>query len=139
MAANGASHQVGIEFLQVQTMCDSRAEAMALARAAVEARLAAGSQVAGPMASTFWWNDEIERAEEWFVFFKTTADRCKELIEFVAERHTYDEPEIVAVPIVAGVAAYLNWLREETRPPAAQAIPDQRQASERQVGERGAG
>ena len=80
MAATGAGHQAGIEFLQVQTMCDSRAEAMALARAAVEARLAAGSQVAGPMASTFWWNDEIERAEEWFVFFKTTADRAVDMI-----------------------------------------------------------
>ena len=133
MAGNGAVHHAGIEFLQVQTMTDSRAEAMELARAAVEARLAAGTQVAGPMASTFWWNEEIERAEEWFVFFKTTADRAVELIEFVAERHTYDEPEIVAVPIVAGVAAYLNWLREETRPSAAQTIPDQRQAHERQA------
>jgi len=101
-------------------MTDSRAEAMEIARAAVEARLAAGSQVAGPLASTFWWNDEIERAEEWFVFFKTTADRCEELIAFVAERHSYDEPEVVAIPIVAGAAPYLSWLREETRPePAA--------------------
>lgn len=116
MAANGAGHQVGIEFLQVQTMCDSRAEAMALARAAVEARLAAGSQVAGPMASTFWWNDEVERSEEWFVFFKTTADRCKELIEFISERHTYDEPEIVATEFVAGSPSFLAWIAEETRP-----------------------
>jgi periplasmic divalent cation tolerance protein len=116
MAGNGAGHHVGIEFLQVQTMTDSRAEAMELARAAVEQRLAAGSQVAGPMASTFWWNDEIERAEEWFVFFKTTTDRCEQLIAFIAERHSYDEPEIIAVPIVTGSAAYLAWLREETRP-----------------------
>jgi periplasmic divalent cation tolerance protein len=116
MAGNGAVHHAGIEFLQVQTMTDSRAEAMELARAAVEARLAAGSQVAGPMASTFWWNEEIERAEEWFVFFKTTADRVEELITFVADRHSYDEPEIVAVPIVAGATAYLDWLRDETRP-----------------------
>ena len=67
------------------------------------------------MASTFWWNEEIERAEEWFVFFKTTADRV-EAITFIADRHSYDEPEIVAVPIVAGVTAYLDWLRDETRP-----------------------
>jgi periplasmic divalent cation tolerance protein len=116
MAGNGTVHHAGIEFLQVQTMTDSRAEAMELARAAVEARLAAGTQVAGPMASTFWWNEEIERAEEWFVFFKTTADRVEQLITFIADRHSYDEPEIIAVPIVAGATAYLDWLRDETRP-----------------------
>ncbi|HEX3956908.1 MAG TPA: divalent-cation tolerance protein CutA [Trebonia sp.] len=116
MAGNGAVHHAGIEFLQVQTMTDSRAEAMELARAAVEARLAAGTQVAGPLASTFWWNEEIERVEEWLVFFKTTADRVEQLITFIADRHSYDEPEIVAVPIVAGATAYLDWLRDETRP-----------------------
>jgi periplasmic divalent cation tolerance protein len=124
MAGNGAGHHAGIEFLQVQTMTDSRAEAMELARAVVEARLAACSQVAGPLASTFWWNEEIERAEEWFVFFKTTADRVEELITFIADRHSYDEPEIVAVPIVAGVTAYLDWLREETRPDEAAEVDE---------------
>lgn len=129
MAPNGAGHRAGIEFLQVQTMTDSRAEAMEIARAAVEARLAAGGQVAGPLASTFWWNDEVERAEEWFVFLKTTADRCEELITFIAERHSYDEPEIVAVPIVAGAAPYLNWLREETCPEPAD-VPEPRASAE---------
>jgi periplasmic divalent cation tolerance protein len=124
MAGNGADHRAGIQFLQVQAMTDSRAEAMELARAAVEERLAAGSQVAGPVASTFWWNDEIERAEEWLVFFKTTTDRCEELMEFIAERHSYDEPEIVAVPFIAGSAPYLTWLREETRQGPADAKPD---------------
>ncbi|HUN31056.1 MAG TPA: divalent-cation tolerance protein CutA [Trebonia sp.] len=123
MAGNGAGHHAGIEFLQVQTTTDSRAEAMELARSAVAERLAAGSQVAGPVASTFWWNDEIERAEEWLVFFKTTTDRCEELIQFIAERHSYDEPEIAAVPFVAGSAAYLTWMREETRPDPADAMP----------------
>ncbi|HTU76530.1 MAG TPA: divalent-cation tolerance protein CutA [Trebonia sp.] len=124
MAGNGAGYRAGIEFLQVQTMTDSRAEAMELARAAVVERLAAGSQVAGPVASTFWWNDEVERAEEWLVFFKTTADRCEELIEFIVGRHSYDDPEIVAVPFVAGSAGYLTWLREETRADPADARGD---------------
>jgi periplasmic divalent cation tolerance protein len=116
MAANGAGQHA--EFLQVQTMTDSRAEAMELARGAVEARLAAGSQVAGPSASTFWWDDEVERAEEWFVFFKTAADRFEELAAFITGRHSYDEPEIVAVPIIAGAGPCLGWVRDETRPRA---------------------
>src|ERR1700742_1444402 len=98
------------EYLQVQTTTDSRAEAMELVRSAVEARLAACGQVAGPVASTYWWNDEIERAEEWFVFLKLPADRYPALAAFLTERHSYDEPEIIATPIVAGSASFLAWV-----------------------------
>jgi periplasmic divalent cation tolerance protein len=101
--------------LQVQTTTDSRAEAMELARAAVQARLAACSQVAGPVASTYWWNDELERAEEWFVFFKLPADRYEALAAFIAERHSYDEPEILATSFVAGSPSFLTWIADETR------------------------
>ena len=94
MAGNGAVHHAGIEFLQVQTMTDSRAEAMELARAAVEARLAAGTQVAGPMASTFWWNEEIERAARVTVRAQDRDGRTFELeaegLLAVAIQHEYD-------------------------------------------------
>jgi periplasmic divalent cation tolerance protein len=114
MAGNGVA-LLGGDYLQVQTTTDSRAEAMELAREAVEARLAATGKVAGPVASTYWWNDEIERAEEWFIFFQLPADRYDELAAFLARRHSYDEPEIVAVPLTAGSSGYLSWLRDETR------------------------
>ena len=113
MAGNGA----GCGYLQVQTTTDSRAEAMELARAAVQARIAACGQVAGPIASTYWWDDDVERAEEWLVFFKLPADRYDELAAFLTERHSYDEPEIIALPILAGSPAYLTWMRDETRRP----------------------
>jgi len=105
----------GHGYLQVQTTTDSRAEAMELSRAAVEARLAACAQVAGPVASMYWWGDALERAEEWLVMFKLPADRYEELAAFLTERHSYDEPEIIALPIVAGSAPYLAWMSEETR------------------------
>jgi periplasmic divalent cation tolerance protein len=121
MAFQGSSaprgeHGAAGEYLQVQTTTDSRAEAMALSQAAVEARLAACAQVAGPVASTYWWEGGIERAEEWLVLLKLPADRLGELTAFLTERHSYDEPEIVALPIVAGSPSYLSWLREETVP-----------------------
>jgi periplasmic divalent cation tolerance protein len=112
-AGNGAERP---GYLQVQTTTDSRAEAMELARAAVKARIAVCGQVAGPIASTYWWDDDVERAEEWFVFFKLPADRYADLAEFLSQRHSYDEPEIIAVPIVAGAPGYLQWLSEETGP-----------------------
>jgi len=104
-----------LQYLQVQTTTDSRAEAMELSRSAVEARLAACAQVTGPVASVYWWDEGLEQAEEWLVLLKLPVDRYDELAAFLAERHSYDEPEIVALPIVAGSAAYLTWMREETR------------------------
>ena len=116
MAGTDAGRRESGEYLQVQTTTDSRAEAMELAKSAVEARLAACGQVAGPVASTYWWNDEIERAEEWFVFFKLPVDRYEALAAFLAERHSYDEPEILATPFVAGSPSFLGWVTDETRP-----------------------
>lgn len=104
------------QFLQVQTTTDSRAEAVELAQAAVEARLAACAQVAGPIASTYWWEDALERAEEWLIVLKLPASRYDDLAEFLAERHSYDDPEIIATPIIAGSESYLDWLTEEARP-----------------------
>ncbi|HEY2552589.1 MAG TPA: divalent-cation tolerance protein CutA [Streptosporangiaceae bacterium] len=104
------------EYLQVQTTTDSRAEAMELAHDAVAARLAACAQVAGPIASTYWWEGEIERAEEWLIMLKLPADRYDALAQFLTDRHSYDEPEITATDIVAGSAGYLTWIAEETRP-----------------------
>src|ERR1700722_14994270 len=60
-----------VQYLQVQTTTDSRAEAMELSRAAVEARLAACAQVAGPVASMYWWDGGLERAEEWLLLLRT--------------------------------------------------------------------
>ena len=124
MAGNDVGNPLASEYLQVQTTTDSRAEAMELAAGAVRARLAACGQVAGPVASTYWWNDEIERAEEWFVFFKLPADRYPDLAAFIAEHHSYDEPEIVAAPLVAGSPTFFSWLTEETRPASESAETD---------------
>ena len=105
-----------VQYLQVQTTTDSRVEAMELARGAVEERLAACAQVAGPIASTYWWEDGIERAEECVLVLKLPATGYQALADFLVRRHSYDEPEIVATPIVAGSDAYLSWITEETRP-----------------------
>ena len=105
-----------VRYLQVQTTTDSRAEAIELGRDAVQARLAACAQVAGPVVSTFWWEGDLERAEEWLLMLKLPAARYQELADFLTQRHSYDEPEIVATAIVAGSAAYLSWIEEVTQP-----------------------
>jgi periplasmic divalent cation tolerance protein len=106
----------GLGYLQVQTTTDSRAEAVELGRSAVQARLAACAQVAGPVVSMYWWEGDVERAEEWTLLLKLPAARYQELADFLTQRHSYDDPEIVATPIVAGSATFLSWLEEETQP-----------------------
>lgn len=113
--AAGAMHGGGDRYVQVQTTTDSRVEAMELARSAVEERLAAVAQVSGPITSTYWWEGGIERVEEWQLTLKLPEHGYPALADFLLQRHSYDEPEIVATPIVAGSSAYLSWITDETR------------------------
>lgn len=101
-------------YLVVTTSHDDEDAARLLARNAVQARLAACAQVSGPVRSAYWWDGELAEEDEWSVSFKTTAERVDELADFVIANHPYDSPELIATPIVAGSADYLEWISEET-------------------------
>ncbi|SRR6266700_1086514 len=103
---------------QILTTTDSREEADRLGRLAVERRLAACAQVTGPVTSTYWWQGAMETATEWHVWLKTTGARLESLIALIRSEHTYDVPEVIATPIVAGNPAYLEWIATETAVPA---------------------
>ena len=105
----------GYEHCQVVTTTDSRAAADALARGAVEARVAACAQVVGPITSTYRWEGQLDTAEEWQVIFKTTFERYGQLEENIVANHSYDVPEILCTPVIAGNPAYLQWLAAETQ------------------------
>lgn len=92
----------------------TREEADALARGAVEARLAACAQVAGPIGSVYRWQGEVETAEEWRVELKTSAKAADALVAHLVERHSYDVPEVVLLPVAGGNPAYLSWVTAET-------------------------
>jgi periplasmic divalent cation tolerance protein len=99
---------------QVQVAAPSEEVATKLARAAVEARLAAGGQVVGPVTSVFWHLGEFGTGEEWQVILKTTEDRYPELERHLVEHHEWTNPEITAVPLAAGLAPYLDWVERTT-------------------------
>jgi periplasmic divalent cation tolerance protein len=98
------------EFLQVQTTTGSAEEAERIAAALVERRFAACVQTLGPIASRYRWRGEVETAEEWLCLAKTDAERYEQAEATIRELHSYEEPEIVATPIVAGSRGYLDWL-----------------------------
>ena len=113
-------------YVQVTTTTDSETEARKLAELAVQSRLAACGQVLSPITSIYWWQGDVENAQEWMVVFKTTANRVEQLIERLRAEHSYETPEIVAVPIVSGTPDYLDWISAETsaipQPPPAAAL-----------------
>lgn len=101
------------ETIQVSTTTQTKADADRIAAALVEQRLAACVQVSGPIQSRYRWQGKVETAEEWLCTAKTTREAYDQVEQAIRELHAYEEPEILAVPIVAGSASYLTWLREQ--------------------------
>lgn len=88
--------------------------AEALARALVEARVAACVNVIPRIASVYRWQDEVQRDEEALLIIKTTAERFEALSAAILAQHPYELPEILAVDIAAGHAPYLDWIAAST-------------------------
>lgn len=100
----------------VVSTCGSIKEARRLAHAVVNARLAACVNVAkSPVESVYRWKGRVERAKEFLLLIKTTKKRFAALKREVERLHSYDVPEIIALPIGAGSAAYLRWLDDSVR------------------------
>jgi periplasmic divalent cation tolerance protein len=101
------------EAIQVQTTTATKADAERIAAALVEQRLAACVQISGPITSCYRWQNAIETADEWRCTAKTTRAAYPRVEQAIRGLHPYDEPEIIAVPIVAGSVGYLTWLVEQ--------------------------
>ena len=85
-----------------------------IARILVEERLAACVSRVPGVRSLFRWEGAIESAEEILLLIKTHARKAPELTRRLAEIHPYDVPEILILPVAAGLGGYLDWLRRET-------------------------
>jgi periplasmic divalent cation tolerance protein len=99
----------------VLTQMPDRALAQALARALVEARLAACVSIGAPVDSLYHWRGEIETAQEVPVAIKTRVTHYAAVEAAILARHPYELPEILAVPITNGLVRYLDWIAAETR------------------------
>ncbi|MEN6375904.1 MAG: divalent-cation tolerance protein CutA [Smithella sp.] len=100
--------------IQVTTTTATKEEAQKIARHLVEQKVAACVQIAGPITSTYRWKGKVETAEEWLCLIKTRENLYQELEKVIISLHSYETPEIVAVPIVQGSREYLSWLENET-------------------------
>lgn len=102
--------------LVVLTNLPSREEGLALARALVERRLAACVNVLAECTSVYRWKGEIETAAETPLLIKVPSAGYDALERAIRELHPYQLPEIVALPLSAGLAGYLDWVAEQTQP-----------------------
>lgn len=93
--------------------CDSEQEAASFARHLVEQRVAACVSILPGARSVYRWKDAIEDASEWVLTIKSRRDRFAALKAEIEKIHTYETPEIIALPIVDGSETYLAWVDKE--------------------------
>jgi periplasmic divalent cation tolerance protein len=103
--------------LIVLTNCPDADVADRIARTLVEQKLAACVNRLPAVDSVYRWQGAVERAMEVPLLIKTTRERLPEVQEAIRALHPYEVPEIVAIPVIAGLPAYLRWVVDETQPP----------------------
>jgi periplasmic divalent cation tolerance protein len=92
-------------------------EATRIGRRMVEEKLAACANIVPGITSIFHWEGKISEEREILVLLKTRDDLFLDLTKAVKEIHSYEVPEIIALPIVDGAESYLKWIRDSTRNP----------------------
>jgi len=90
-------------------------EAHKIAEVLLNQRKVACVNIVPGVSSLFWWQDKIDSAQESLLIAKTKASQLNELVRLVREIHSYDIPEIIALPIIGGNQDYLEWIGKEVK------------------------
>ena len=99
-------------YLVVIVTTSTKKEATKIIQSLLKERLIACANIIGPVSSLFWWKDRIDEATEFIVLMKSHSKLFDKLSKKVKEIHSYEVPEILALPILKGSSSYLNWLEE---------------------------
>jgi periplasmic divalent cation tolerance protein len=93
--------------------CGNQDEALAIGNALIDARLAACVNLLPPVQSIYRWHGKVENAQEILLIIKTTEEHFPTVRDRITELHSYDTPEIIAIPVTNGSDKYLAWLRDQ--------------------------
>ncbi len=99
-----------MKYVVVVVTTSSREEANKIVNALLDEKLIACANIFGPVSSSFWWQGKIDKAEEYLVFMKTEAELFEKITSCIKRLHSYEVPEIIALPIVKGFKPYLEWI-----------------------------
>jgi periplasmic divalent cation tolerance protein len=97
-------------YIQIMTTTETKEEAEKIAQYLVEQKLAACVQITGPIVSTYRWKGNVETACEWLCLIKTREGLYDKVETAIKKLHSYETPEIIAIPIIKGSSEYLSWL-----------------------------
>jgi periplasmic divalent cation tolerance protein len=97
-------------YIIIMVTTAGREEAETIVQRLLEAKLIACANIIGPVSSHFYWSGKMEKAEEYLTFMKSRRDLFEKLSETVKALHSYEVPEILALPVVEGSKAYMDWL-----------------------------
>ncbi len=103
------------QFCVILTTCGSVEESEAIATGLIEARLAACVQQT-PIRSVYRWEGRVVQDEELLLLIKTQSHLYSRVEAWIKAHHSYDTPEIIQLPVVAGLSDYLQWIDSETGP-----------------------
>lgn len=103
---------MGKEHIVILCTCPDHKSAEKIALGLVEERLAACVNIVAGLTSIFPWKGKIERDPEVLMVIKSQSGRYGAIERFIRERHPYEIPEIIALPVVAGSESYLCWVDE---------------------------
>ncbi|MBX3235907.1 MAG: divalent-cation tolerance protein CutA [Nitrospiraceae bacterium] len=107
--------QEDITEIVVLVTAASQEEAEHLGQKVIERKLAACLNVVRDIRSLFRWEGRVNVETECLLIFKSSRKCYQELEQIIKENHSYSVPEVIALPIIAGSAPYLQWIRDETR------------------------
>jgi periplasmic divalent cation tolerance protein len=93
----------------------TREEAKKITRNLLDQKLIACANIMGPVSSLFWWKEKINQENEFLVLMKTRSALFEKLATAIKQIHSYEVPEIIAVPITKGEQSYLEWLNSSLR------------------------
>jgi periplasmic divalent cation tolerance protein len=99
----------------VLSTCDSAEQAEKIARALVDERLAACVNVVPSVKSFYRWKGAVENASEWLLIIKSSRKLFDDLRAAIEREHSYEVPEVIALPITEASANYLSWMEGELR------------------------
>ncbi|MCK5023374.1 MAG: divalent-cation tolerance protein CutA [Candidatus Aenigmarchaeota archaeon] len=101
-------------YVVVYITCPEIKEAERISKILLDNRLAACVNVIPNVTSFFWWAGKKQKSEELMLMVKTKKNLLRKIVKKVKEIHQYENPEIIAIPIIGGSKEYTDWIEEET-------------------------
>ncbi|HEY87244.1 MAG TPA: divalent-cation tolerance protein CutA [Dehalococcoidia bacterium] len=102
-------------YIVLFTTASNSEEAHKIAKVLLSQRKAACVNIVSGISSLFWWQDKLDSSQESLLIVKTKASLLNQIVTLVKEFHSYEVPEIIALPIIGGNQDYLEWIDKEVK------------------------